>query len=88
MFILEALAIGFIAGIFACIIGVSAGYILVNVANDVVDFSNFGAQLELYVSPISIVVVIIGSTILALVSSVISIMRGLSIPPVDALKMK
>lgn len=88
MFLIEAFAIGLIAGVIASIIGVASGFALVEVANNVIDFSVLGANLELYIKPLSIVIVILGSTILAVVSSVISIMKGLSIPPVEALKMK
>lgn len=88
MFLMEATAIGFFAGVFASIIGIISGFALVSVANRLIDFSALGASLQLHISPIAVIIVILGSTILAVLSSIISIMRGLSIPPVEALKMK
>ncbi len=87
MFIFEAIAIGFLAGIFATIIGIGFGYLIIDIASGYAT-EKLGIGLVLNVETLSVVIVIVGSVVLAIVASIISIMRGLKVPPVEALKMK
>ncbi|MFV0498814.1 MAG: ATP-binding cassette domain-containing protein [Bacilli bacterium] len=88
MFMIESTAIGLFSGIFASIIGIGLGAVLINVANNMFDFTMLGAEMTLHVRMLSVLIVILGSIILSIVSSLISIFKGLSVAPVDALKMK
>ncbi len=88
MFYFESISIGVIAGVLATIIGLSSGALLINFANKQQIFKDLGADLQLSVSPLTILTVLALSIVLALFSSFISINRGLNISPVEALKSK